>query len=157
MLQGQHSPPDGEEPDKLIISDEVARIINELNSSESKSVRRMRSKKKIIIDIMCGKCSLAQYWTTVDPRCTVICIDRRDREDALEHIPQHIRARIRYVQMDAIKLDYATLKDIVWQQCSSQMHEVYHIHASPDCTTLSSAGQTCRDSLKRQGNASTRS
>ena len=87
MLQGQHSLQDGEEPDKLIISDEVARIINELNSSGSKSVRRMRSKKKIIIDIMCGKCSLAQYWTTVDPRCTVICIDRREREDALEHIP----------------------------------------------------------------------
>ena len=72
-----------------------------------KTLRRLRSNKRIIIDIMCGRCSLAKYYLSQDSNAVIICIDRRDKEDALADIPRHYLSRIRYVQMDAIHLDYS--------------------------------------------------
>ena len=88
---------------------------------------------------MCGRCSLAKYYLAVDSGAIVICIDRRDPEDALSEIPKHLLSRIRYVQMDVIKLNMATLRQIVKEQCNVTVRDVYHIHASLDCTTYSLA------------------
>ena len=106
----------------------------------AKPIRRLRSKKRIIVDILCGKCSLAKYYLHHDSNAIIICIDRRDREDALSEIPRHMLARVRYVQLDAITLTYDALLDIIRSQCGGAgIKDVYHVHASPDCTTYSTA------------------
>ena len=106
----------------------------------AKPIRRLRSKKRIIVDILCGKCSLAKYYLHHDSNAIIICIDRRDKEDALSEIPRHMLARVRYVQLDAITLTYDALLDIIRSQCGGAgIKDVYHVHASPDCTTYSTA------------------
>ena len=91
--------------DPIHIDTALQQRMARINAAKTaKPIRRLRSKKRIIIDILCGKCSLAKYYLHHDSNAIIICIDRRDREDALSEIPRHMLARIRYVQLDAITL-----------------------------------------------------
>ena len=127
--------------DPIHIDTALQQRMARINAAKTaKPIRRLRSKKRIIIDIICGKCSLAKYYLHHDSDAIIICIDRRDREDALSEIPRHMLARIRYVQLDAITLTYDALLDIIRSQCGGAgIKDVYHVHASPDCTTYSTA------------------
>ena len=119
----------------------MAEKIEQINAATTgKPIRRLRSRKRIIFDLLCGKCNVAKYYLRVDSNATIICVDKRDPRDALSEIPAHMLARIRYVQMDAESLTYEKLLSILHEHFPGVgIKDVYHIHASPDCTTMSTA------------------
>ena len=113
--------------------------INRNTAGITKDFRRFRSKPKYVIDLFAGDHSLAKYYLRNDPRCRVLCVDIRSKEDSLRTVPKHLWNRIVYIQYNIKNLTYAKLKEWVYEAWQVSMSEVYHCHASPDCRTLSKA------------------
>ena len=107
--------------------------------SKSSHVSLMATPK-IVVDIYAGDLSLAKYYLRKYPQCVAICIDIKEEEEALHTVPKHLHSRIHYVR---INVKFLTIQDIeaAVRRASpgSTMRDIYHIHASPDCTTMSTA------------------
>ena len=106
------------------------------------SFRRYRSKPKILIDICAGDHSMAKYYLRRDPKCRMISIDIIPKKQALRTIPKHMWGRIVYFEFNVKQLTEQQLALFVQQAYDASMSEVYHIHASPDCRTLSIGSST---------------
>ena len=105
-----------------------------------KNLQRFRSRPKIIIDIYAGDHSIAKYYLRKDQRAKVLSIDIRDKEDALRTVPKHLWSRIHYVGgFDVRNLTMDKLNELLQEAWGASLDDVYHIHASPDCRTLSTA------------------
>ena len=119
----------------------IAQIAESQKQTSAKPIRRLRSKKRIIVDIFCGRCSLAKYYLQTDSNAIILCIDKRPREDALSEIPAHHLARVRYVRMNVHKLNVERLKGYLIEMCGASkdapLRDIYQLHASPDCSTYS--------------------
>ena len=109
------------------------------SAAVTKDYRRFRSKPKYIIDLFAGDHSLAKYYLRQDPRCRILCIDIRDKDDSLRTVPKHLWSRIVYIQFNIKHITYLQVQEWVRKAWDVGMEDVYHCHASPDCRTLSKA------------------
>ena len=102
--------------------------------------KRLHNTPEIVIDICAGDHSLAKYYLRKYPNCTVISYDIRDRDDALKTVPNHLHPRIHFISTDVSSITEIDIARDVRQACPGKcMLNVWHVHASPDCTTMSTA------------------
>ena len=121
-------------------SDEERSSLRVTDVFDKHSHIRTLSIPKIVIDIYCGDMSLAKYYLRKYTQCIAICIDIQPEEEAFRTVPTHMHTRIHYVQMNVRHLTIQDLEIAVRRASpGSTMHDVYHVHASPDCTTMSTA------------------
>jgi transposase InsO family protein len=106
-----------------------------------KKIKRYRPGPKVIIDLCCGNCSVAQYYLEHDPQALIIAIDKYlTKEEALYFIPRHMHHRIRFIQDDIRNYTAEKLKGLTKLWGLEEKH-LYHIHWSPDCSTYSMASE----------------
>ena len=104
-----------------------------------KTIQRFRTRPKVIIDLFAGDLSIAKYYLQKYQNCRVLAVDRRSKDEALETVPKHLWSRILYQQYDIRDLTESKLEEWLWDAWKVHMQDVYHVHASPDCRTLSTA------------------
>ena len=114
------------------------KIIN-ASTKLPKTIQRFRTRPKIIIDLFAGDLSIAKYYLQKYQNCRVLAIDTRTEDEALQTVPKHLWSRILYKKYDVRDLTENKLEEWLWDAWKVNMHDVYHIHASPDCRTLSTA------------------
>ena len=95
---------------------------------------------KIVIDIYAGDLSLAKYYLKRYTDCIAICYDCKKEEEAMRTVPRYMRPRVYYVEQNVCHLTIQDIeREIRKAMPDASMADVYHIHASPDCTTMSTA------------------
>jgi len=120
-----------DEPDDTIL---IAQMFDKYSHA------RTFATPKIVVDIYAGDLSLAKYYLKRYTDCIAICYDMKKEEEAMKTVPKYMRSRIYYVEQNVCHI---TIQDIEREirrlMPDASMHDVYHIHASPDCTTMSTA------------------
>ena len=101
---------------------------------------RVFATPKIVIDIYAGDMSMAKYYLKRYQDCIAICYDVKSRRDALDTVPRYLHPRIVYVERNVCNMSTIDIEREV-RKCmpGASMQDVYHIHASPDCRTMSTA------------------
>lgn len=83
---------------------------------------------------------MAKYYLRKYPNCRVLSFDRISENEALRTIEPNLRHRIHFVQMNVQRLtDYDIDNHIKRNLPGMSLMHVWHMHFSPDCTTMSTA------------------
>ena len=102
-------------------------------------MHRNKLRRRKVVDICSGQQSLAQYVLVMDASAIVLSIDIIPRNEALHDVPDHLRHRVKYVQLDIRTLGMSTLTALVREHLSCSIEEVHSIHFSPCCKSYSDA------------------
>ena len=113
---------------------------------------------ELVIDICAGDHSLAKYYLRKYPNCRVLSFDIKSEYEALRTVPEHLQDRIRFVSTDVThltELDIARHIRVEWPGMSFK--NVWHLHFSPDCTTMSTAERRTQFNGRNETHADDRS
>ena len=113
---------------------------------------------ELVIDICAGDHSPAKYYLRKYPNCRVLSFDIKSEYEALRTVPEHLQDRIRFVSTDVThltELDIARHIRVEWPGMSFK--NVWHLHFSPDCTTMSTAERRTQFNGRNETHADDRS
>ena len=90
------------------------------------------------VELCAGTCSMLRYHLATDPKAQCIAVDIRDEAEVMSYIPAEHRHRVTYIRHNVQHLSYETLSALL-RQAGCDPSNIVHIHASPPCTTYSTA------------------
>ena len=129
------------------------------NSSSSKR-QRLADRQRYAVDIGAGSATFCIEFLEANPTGLALAIDIIAPEVFWSRIPTHLRSRLKYHRAESTDwLDKVLLEVILSIYYPDIVYsDVTDIHFSPECQTLSEAGNTgARDSTRQSGRIRTES
>ena len=94
---------------------------------------------RTVIDVCAESASVAQYHLWSDLNAQAILIDILPVDEMCVLVDSTLHSRIHFVSMDMIDLSMSVLERLTWKAWQIPLHAVSHLHASPNCSTMSYA------------------